>query len=130
MTVFSIALLFISALAILYFIHAYKRRYLKRKFETNSATLSQRKSPFHAVSIVFGDQACEAVRSCTGIKYLSSEAPRLPIAGCQNRICTCHYEHYKDRREESRRAIFGSNRNPYGILEKRVRDRRISAQAS
>jgi hypothetical protein len=38
------------------------------------------------------------------VRFLSSEAPALPLAGCDARACTCRYRHHEDRRSSLRRA--------------------------
>lgn len=58
---------------------------------------------WHAVSIVPHGQACEAVQACRGKRFLSSEAPRLPLQGCNADQCQCRYRHHPDRRGGTRR---------------------------
>ncbi len=59
---------------------------------------------WHAVVIVPPASACAAVLACKGKRYLSSEAPRLPLADCNAPTCGCKYRHYQDRRAGPRRA--------------------------
>ena len=62
-------------------------------------------NPWHAVSIVPGPIVCESAMQRYGERLLSAEAPRLPLANCQNPAqCTCHYRHHTDRRATRRRA--------------------------
>ena len=59
---------------------------------------------FHAVEIRCAGPACEAAQQARGKRYLSSEAPLLPLAGCDRPDrCRCRYEHFDDRRAASRR---------------------------
>jgi hypothetical protein len=59
----------------------------------------QRSTPWHAVSIVTGRWCCEAARGRIGMRYLSREAPRLPLPQCTAaESCTCMYKHHSDRR--------------------------------
>jgi hypothetical protein len=60
-------------------------------------------NPFHAVSIAEGPDACDAAKARAGMRYLSREAPRLPLAGCTNPDCRCRYQHHDDRRTYARR---------------------------
>ena len=57
---------------------------------------------YHAVSIhgpdVPENAACYAARTLKGKRFLSSEAPALPLAGCDNAECNCRYVHHHDRR--------------------------------
>ena len=62
---------------------------------------SQRR--WHAVAIVGTSHACAAAQACKGGRYLSVDAPRLPLAGCDASICDCTYQHFQDRRHDSRR---------------------------
>lgn len=63
----------------------------------------RKSTAFHAVSIVPGPRCCAPARELVGRRFLSREAPVLPLAGCGN-DCTCRYEHHEDRRRNSRRA--------------------------
>ena len=62
-------------------------------------------SLYHGVSIQpAGDCACEAVAALEGVRFLSDEAPRLPLDECQSKDrCHCIYRHFEDRRSELRR---------------------------
>lgn len=57
----------------------------------------------HAVSVVPGPRCCDEVRELRGQRFLSREAPQLPLKGCGRADCTCRYEHYQDRRGNPRR---------------------------
>jgi hypothetical protein len=62
------------------------------------------KGPWHAVHIVVGPNACAAAVALGKRRFLSSEAPRLPLAECTAAMtCTCVYRHHKDRRSGPRR---------------------------
>jgi hypothetical protein len=58
---------------------------------------------FHAVSIKPGPAACEAVNAVEGVRFLSKDAPPLPLADCTNPGCRCTYQHFDDRRAGPRR---------------------------
>jgi hypothetical protein len=70
------------------------------------AVATPRKPPnrFHAVTLVGGPKSCAAVRALRDQRFLSREAPTLPLKGCDCTRCECHYEHYEDRRKGGRRA--------------------------
>lgn len=72
-----------------------------------SATPVQSKSRppsgFHAVTLRPCLDACEAVQAIAGQRFLSSEAPALPLAGCDQQRCDCTYGHSSDRREKGDR---------------------------
>jgi len=62
---------------------------------------------FHAVSIRVGSGACTAAMGLLGERFLASEAPQLPLPGCDAADCQCRFIHFKDRRSKDER------RNPY-----------------
>lgn len=66
---------------------------------------------YHCVVITYSNDACEAVRRLEGQRFLSAEAPRLPLQGCGAESCPCRYVHYNDRREEDRRHPYGCYRS-------------------
>jgi hypothetical protein len=55
-------------------------------------------NPYHAVSIVPGVTCCGAARELRLRRFLSKEAPPLPLAACTVSRCSCSYKHYDDRR--------------------------------
>jgi hypothetical protein len=61
-------------------------------------------NPYHSVSITAGTAACAAARECAGRRWLSADAPKLPLEGCRASECTCRFRHHDDRRIGSRRA--------------------------
>jgi hypothetical protein len=59
---------------------------------------------YHAVSIQPGNPCCQRARALQGQRFLSRDAPPLPLKNCSRETCTCHYQHYDDRRSGPRRA--------------------------
>lgn len=60
---------------------------------------------WHAVSVKPGPSACQAAQSGKGQRWLSREAPALPLPGCTRPDrCGCTYQHHDDRRTGPRRA--------------------------
>jgi hypothetical protein len=59
---------------------------------------------YHAVAIVPGEHACPAAKDLSGKRFLSREAPILPLADCSSAECSCTYSHFGDRRTGSRRT--------------------------
>lgn len=77
----------------------FKRRTGRKR--TRVSTLSHL---FHGIAIEPGDQACEAARRMSEQRFLSEEAPILPLEACTCvDACRCVYRHYSDRRTEVRR---------------------------
>jgi hypothetical protein len=67
--------------------------------------VERRPQPWHSVSIVSPVTTCEAALQCRGKRYLSPEAPRLPLEECsRSEACRCIYRHHTDRRTGPRRA--------------------------
>ncbi|MBV1904709.1 MAG: hypothetical protein KUG75_01420 [Pseudomonadales bacterium] len=60
---------------------------------------------YHGVSIKPGKScACSAVKALSEVRFLSADAPMLPVDSCNLRSeCKCTYKHHKDRRSEVRR---------------------------
>jgi hypothetical protein len=59
---------------------------------------------WHAVTILPGATRCQAVEAAKGRRYLSKEAPILPLRECDAAVCKCKYRHYQDRRGTPRRS--------------------------
>jgi hypothetical protein len=59
---------------------------------------------YHAVSIETGRNCCHEARALKGKRFLSREAPSLPLRNCSSDNCLCRYQHHEDRRAGPRRA--------------------------
>ena len=78
----------------------------KRKSSQDSAAgkadakriVADQSTSYHAVSIQPGPQACAAAKELRGRKFLSHEAPQLPLADCSSGYCQCRFTHHTDRR--------------------------------
>jgi len=70
----------------------------------NAGTYHWISNPWHAVSITARPGMCSKAKSCTHLRFLSTEAPVLPLEGCDAKACGCRYRHHDDRRESIRRA--------------------------
>ena len=85
---------------------------------------------FHAVTVVAGPRACAEAKALAGQRFLSREAPSLPLRGCGSTQCECHYEHYDDRRKGGRRAHdLGVSIDGYEGADKRKAPKRGRRQA-
>lgn len=62
-------------------------------------------NPYHAVSVAPGSDCCAVARDLLGRRFLSKEAPSLPLSGCTAERCTCRYQHHADRRSGGDRRI-------------------------
>jgi len=87
---------------------------------------------WHAVSITSTAGCCEAARSLLKTRYLSAEAPRLPLPYCSDpTACRCAYRHHTDRRGPPRRRedLIGLKGATFGGRERRdTPDRRKADQ--
>lgn len=102
--------------------------------------------PYHCVEIkpaIFEDtglnseadnnrqpKACSSVIKLAGQRYLSDEAPGLPLPDCICKKCTCYYKHYEDRRTSNRRSYDAIHRQLYcqpGLNKRMQNERRVSA---
>ena len=50
------------------------------------------------------NECCDAAKDIAKKRFLGDEAPLLPLPGCDALDCQCKYEHFSDRRQESRRV--------------------------
>jgi hypothetical protein len=88
------------------------KSWLHRKRVLAEVTLSGRSvqahrvtNPFHAVSIHAG-KSCHLTKQRYGDRrFLSVEAPQLPLPTCDPKACTCRYVHHEDRRSDPDRRL-------------------------
>src|ERR1700677_1514502 len=64
----------------------------------------QPRNRWHAVAILPGAGSCKAAEQAKGRRFLSTEAPLLPLRTCDAAACTCKYRHHEDRRAAPRRS--------------------------
>lgn len=69
---------------------------------------SSESTKFHAVSIKFSGDACDAAKDMYGRRFLSGAAPKIPLPECDVLECKCRFLHHNDRRSGKDR------RNPWG----------------
>ena len=62
---------------------------------------------WHSVTILSTFNACESAKALEGKGVLATEAPALPLAGCDHETCRCRYDYLDDRRQEDRRSPYG-----------------------
>jgi hypothetical protein len=68
-------------------------------------------SAYQAVSIHCYEGACAEAQAIQGTRYLTAEAPVIPLATCKADKCRCVYQHHEDRRsgERDRRKLHSPN---------------------
>jgi hypothetical protein len=94
---------------------------------------ARRVSQWHAVSILSSESSCPAARALRAARFLSSEAPRLPLAQCScPGVCPCAYKHHADRRGQTRRQeeLTGLRRSNRISQERRTQRGRRSTDQS
>lgn len=65
-----------------------------------------RVASFHAVEVRSAGGACDAARAVRGKRFLSTEAPPIPLPSCKRSACSCVYVHFDDRRSVQRRDVY------------------------
>ena len=90
-----------------------RRRVKAKKTRT---TASRQHSLYKSVSVVCASGACQAATALAEKRFLSSEAPILPLSDCSSSACSCKYVHYDDRRNDSggRRALASARADMFG----------------
>jgi hypothetical protein len=77
---------------------------LKPKLTRVSARRVNLPNHWHAVCVQAKPLSCPQAHELHKKRFLSKEAPSLPLEGCDNRAnCPCTYKHYEDRRGKPRR---------------------------
>jgi len=103
-----------------------RRRGQKSSPQEQADTASAKNTVYHAVSIKFDENACEAAKEMSARRFLSSAAPRLPLPECDSLECRCRFIHHKDRRaRKDRRSPFAASGfgDGTGSFEKERRER-------
>ncbi len=77
----------------------------------------------HAVAVVTGRRPCAAAAELSDQRFLSAEAPTLPLEACDRSRCECRYQHFADRRQDDDRRMPYGNFHDLGISDDRT-DRR------
>ncbi len=100
-----------------------RKRATQRRKENYSQTNARR---YQSVEIVQSTvqldsrDLCPAFSAQAGKRYLSTEAPSLPLPGCNKKTCRCKYRYLDDRRSAERRSGMGDQRRPTVPEEQRM----------
>ena len=66
--------------------------------------IPRKTTKWHAVSVVVQTSSCAAATLCRNVRYLATDAPRLPLPACDRaHECKCTFRHYEDRRASAKR---------------------------
>jgi hypothetical protein len=84
---------------------------------------------FSGVEIRTRGGACRAAQALRGRRFLSKDAPSLPLPDCTHATCACSFSKLPDRRTEGRRLDYGTlNASLFLTTNRRMkRDRRGAA---
>jgi hypothetical protein len=111
----------------------FRRRVKVTKIERNTGAVTNIRmtNPWHAVAVSPTQGCCRASVAARHTRYLSTEAPPLPLAGCtQPKSCVCKYKHYSDRRAGPRRTtdsdLYKNALSRHVIRSLNFQDRRTS----
>ena len=93
--------------------------------------VAHKATEYHAVSIRVPGAACDAAKALKGQRFLSSEAPLLPLADCDAAECSCTFAHHADRRAgDDRRGLYGgvagSSTGSHPVEQRKSGERRKS----
>ena len=80
------------------------------KKKSKSRAVSKPKvDPYHCVELIMDYDACDAAMQLMGKRFLSAEAPFVPLSKCDQANCSCRFRHHKDRRHDDRRDPFSAS---------------------
>ena len=93
--------------------------------------LASHSSGYEAVTIHSYKDKCLAAAQVAGKRFLSSEAPSIPLESCTSETCHCVYMHHGDRRTGSDRrghheSADGNTARPAQANRRGTRGRRAS----
>lgn len=103
----------LAAVLLIAWLYLRRRSAAREALEASAASEAHHRKAvdtrWHAVSIKFGKDACAAAKGMTGQRFLASDAPQLPLPGCDAAVCDCRFTHHQDRRSgRDRRSPFGA----------------------
>jgi len=71
---------------------------------TNVSRPQAKKPSYSGIRInVIPDECCKAARAIMGQRFLTTDAPILPLKDCDAVNCRCAYKRFDDRRTDVRR---------------------------
>lgn len=120
---FSMLLLAFALLGLVTFV-IFKNTTKKSKSFSKTASWVKRErheaesNTYHCVSIENEASCCEQVEAIKGTRFLSKEAPNIPMKDCTQAQCQCYYQHFDDRRQagNDRRVDYGMTKDLFGAF--------------
>ena len=105
----TVLLLLVVGLLIAWFFYRQGLDKPEERKDRRISPVQKDRAKYHAVSIKPGAYACSAANEIAGQRFLATEAPNLPLPGCDAAECDCHFAHHNDRRTgKDRRSPFTS----------------------
>jgi hypothetical protein len=105
----TVLLLLVVGLLIAWFFYRQGLDKPEERKDRRISPVQKDRAKYHAVSIKPGAYACSAANEIAGQRFLATEAPNLPLPGCDAAECDCHFTHHNDRRTgKDRRSPFTS----------------------
>ena len=65
-------------------------------------SVSAAQQSYRAASLACDALACQAAKDMRGEKFLTGEAPHLPLRDCDRGQCNCHLAFHNDRRSSNK----------------------------
>lgn len=91
-----------------------ERKHKSRHWSDSKPKVSH--GEFHCVEVIPHSTCCAEVEKVQGVRFLSAEAPHLPLPGCDEPNCHCDFRHHEDRRHnEDRRLMLGMQTEMYEV---------------
>ncbi len=126
---------FVAILFVLVVVYLIQKRKAKPEAaetsrEDTQRQLAQKSTPFHAVCIEPGPHSCAAAEELRGQRFLSADAPLLPLKNCTSSNCECRFVHFsdrrgrKDRRSELPRGVGTGATGEFEVDRRDLKDRR------
>jgi len=101
----------------------------QRSHATPARVVTRHPGKFNCVEVQYQADACKAVQRFADMRFLSGQAPEIPVPGCDAATCSCRYVHHKDRRHKDRRNPRAYQPESSSGGERRIkRDRRRPAR--
>lgn len=112
--------LYVALFIIVVLLWVYSKRSKAKSSKNQASKAIKRKQDFRAVSIQICPQACAAAKKIRDKRFLSHQAPMLPLNDCNVKDCKCKFVHHNDRRShDDRRFTSIIMQNVFSEKEKR-----------
>jgi len=76
-------------------------------------------NPYHGIGVAPGPGCCKAAAELEGSRFLSAEAPKIPLPACDAAACRCRYVHFEDRRDGDDRRQHTMDARGHSVPDRR-----------